>query len=234
MAKAEFYTYIHRKADTGEIFYVGKGKGGRAYSKQRSEYWTNVANKHGFLVEIVAYFFSEEDSFSDEKQRIADLKESGVRLCNLTYGGDGASGAVRSEETKRRMAEAKIGKKRIPETEETRRRKSESAKGRPMSPEAIAKTAAAHRGMKRSKETLERMSVALKGKNVGRIKSEAERMNMSIAQKGKSKSDYAKQRISEGHANRTSYASMTEETKLKMRLGQIAYWEKYRKAKELS
>lgn len=25
MAEAKFYTYVHRRADTGVIFYVGKG-----------------------------------------------------------------------------------------------------------------------------------------------------------------------------------------------------------------
>ena len=45
MAEAKFYTYVHRTADTGSVFYVGKGKGQRAYTKfNRTKFWTHVAS----------------------------------------------------------------------------------------------------------------------------------------------------------------------------------------------
>ena len=34
---AVFYVYQHRKADNGEVFYIGKGKGKRLLSERRSE-----------------------------------------------------------------------------------------------------------------------------------------------------------------------------------------------------
>ena len=50
MASAGFYVYEHLRADTGEVFYVGKGSGHRARCRQgRNPYWRAVANKHGYV-----------------------------------------------------------------------------------------------------------------------------------------------------------------------------------------
>ncbi|RAZ47421.1 hypothetical protein DP175_03995 [Polynucleobacter paneuropaeus] len=54
----DFYTYAHKKPD-GSIFYIGQGstKYKRAYStKGRNKHWHNVVNKHGYEVEILAYW----------------------------------------------------------------------------------------------------------------------------------------------------------------------------------
>ena len=49
-----FYTYVHVRLDTNKVFYVGKGKLRRAYSKQhRNKYWNNVVNKCGYKVIFV-------------------------------------------------------------------------------------------------------------------------------------------------------------------------------------
>ena len=49
-----FYVYVHRTADTGRIFYVGKGTKNRAWTKgSRNLHWRNIVNKHGYTVEIV-------------------------------------------------------------------------------------------------------------------------------------------------------------------------------------
>lgn len=43
-----FYTYLHRRNDTGQVFYVGKGKGQRAHDKyKRSAHWKRIVAKHG-------------------------------------------------------------------------------------------------------------------------------------------------------------------------------------------
>jgi group I intron endonuclease len=49
---------------------------------------------------------------------------------NLTEGGDGTLGRVATEETRRKISEAKTGKKRKPFSEETRRKLSEANKGK--------------------------------------------------------------------------------------------------------
>jgi hypothetical protein len=166
MAEAKFYTYVHRRADTGEVFYVGKGKRERAYAKQRrGDYWDRVVAKHGLTVEIMAYFYEEAGAFDHERALIAEYREAGVRLVNMTDGGDGASGAKRSEETKRRMSEAGKGKHPAPHWSEEMRTKARARNlGKRMSAEAIEKSAAFHFGRKRSPETLAKMSAAISGR----------------------------------------------------------------------
>lgn len=111
MADAKFYTYIHRKADTGEVFYVGKGKGYRCNDKNnRNKHWNNFYEKHGFVVEIVATFDDEQMAFSHEKELISGYRASGVALANYTDGGEGQSGRSPSAEHRRKLSDALKGK----------------------------------------------------------------------------------------------------------------------------
>lgn len=235
MAEAKFYIYVHRRADTGDVFYIGKGSGRRAWATQyRTEYWRRVKNKYGIVIEILEWFEKEEDAFRHETFLIAHHRAMGARICNITNGGEGASGNVMPESAKIAISKAKVGRKRPPETEETRLRKSESAKGRRMSPDAIAKVVAFHKGRKRSAETRAKMSAALKGKGVGRVVSEETRAKCSAIRKGKPASEAARAAISAGHANRTKYAKLTQENKAKMLAGQAAYWERRRAEKAIA
>jgi len=46
--------YRHRRNDTNEVFYIGIGKKNRPNQKQnRNEFWKNIANKHGYTVDIL-------------------------------------------------------------------------------------------------------------------------------------------------------------------------------------
>lgn len=232
MAEAKFYIYLHRRADTGEVFYIGKGSGRRAWATQyRTDYWRRVKDKYGIVIEILERFDKESDAFKHEKAVIALHRAAGLRICNITDGGEGASGNVMSDRAKQLISAANKGRARRPDSEETRRRKSASAKGRPMSAEAIAKTVAFHTGRKRSEETLANMSAALKGKGVGRVVSAETRAKFSASRKGKPLSDDARAAISAGHARRTKYAKLTPENKAKMLAGQAAYWERRRAEK---
>jgi len=229
MAEAKFYVYVHRRADTGEVFYIGKGSGRRAWATQyRTDYWRRVKDKYGIVIEILEWFDKEEDAFRNEKSLIAQHRAMGARICNITDGGEGATGNVMPESAKLAISRSKTGRKRPPESVETRRRKSESAKGRCMSQDAIAKTAAFHTGRKRTAETLAKMSAALKGKGVGRVVSEETRAKLSALKKGKPVSEKARAAISAGHEKRTHYARMTPEHKARILAGQAAYWERRR------
>lgn len=107
-AEAEFYVYVHVKADTGEPFYAGKGSGHRAWSKNgRSAWWKNIVAKHGLVVRIQKHFQDESAAFASEIETIAILRDLGYELCNLTDGGEGPSGAMRGEETRAKMSAAK-------------------------------------------------------------------------------------------------------------------------------
>ena len=96
-----YYVYQHRKADTNEIFYVGKGKCNRAFvATKRNPYWKNIVSKHGFNVEFVAFNLDEELSFLVELETIDLYKRVGCQLANLTNGGEGTSGLKHSEQHK--------------------------------------------------------------------------------------------------------------------------------------
>lgn len=97
----DFYVYLHRKATTGEIFYVGKGQGNRAWShKSRSKYWQNLVAKHGYTIELAGSGLQEWYAFELEKELVAlyGRKDTGDgALANLSDGGDGPAGRVVSD-----------------------------------------------------------------------------------------------------------------------------------------
>jgi hypothetical protein len=139
----DYYVYTHRKETTGEIFYVGKGSGNRAWSLKRSNHWKNINNKHGCLVDIVQDGLQEWAAFELEVDLISlhGRNDLGLgKLINLTNGGDGASGYIPSFETRKKIGKLFIGKKQ--------------------SSEHIEKRASSRRGKKHSFETLEKMKFA--------------------------------------------------------------------------
>lgn len=111
------YIYLHRHADSGEPFYVGKGKlrrslaiYERAYeTRSRGKHWMHVIAKHGLLVEIIAHCQTDEDAQHVERTLIAKIgrRDLGAGpLINRTDGGDGHAGIIASAElrAKRRLA----------------------------------------------------------------------------------------------------------------------------------
>jgi hypothetical protein len=143
--KNNYYVYLHIKETDGEPFYVGKGLKGRYKSKQaRSKYWNNIVNKCGFDVIFLEIDLNEQEAFEKEIYWIKRIgrKDLGLgTLVNFTDGGEGGSGKILSNETKRKMSEAKKGKiisdehkRKISEsqkniTDETKRKMSEAKKG---------------------------------------------------------------------------------------------------------
>lgn len=123
--KNNYYIYFHINPLTNKVFYVGKGKGKRAWSKgHRSQYWKNTVNKYGYIIDIVEDNLTEEIAFEREKFYIQKIGRK--NLCNLTDGGEGQSGIIRSEETRKKISECHKGKKL---SEETKSKISESKKG---------------------------------------------------------------------------------------------------------
>lgn len=134
----DFYVYLHRKATTGEIFYVGKGTGDRAWqssSGRRGLHWNSVAAKYGFTVEIAAAGLQEWYAHELERELIAlyGRRDLGLGpLINLTDGGEGGSGRKLSKEAAERHA-AKV--RAVTATTEWRKRHAASVKARSASPE---------------------------------------------------------------------------------------------------
>lgn len=142
---SEYYVYIHKKPTTGEIFYVGKGSGNRAYNRRnRTSWWKRLVAKHGFDVEIVASGLQEWYAFELEVELIAkygrrDTNEGS--LINRTDGGDGCSGIIFTEEVRKKISDSLIGNARTlgkKFTEEHRRKMSEAHRGKTFTAQHVA------------------------------------------------------------------------------------------------
>lgn len=82
-----YYVYQHRRLDTGEVFYVGKGCDDRAWSVEgRNHLWRRIAADCGRRVEIVRVGLSEKDAFDLERRMIFELRSAGVQLANIQDG----------------------------------------------------------------------------------------------------------------------------------------------------
>ena len=94
----KFYVYVHRRLDTGEIFYVGKGCRGRASSSTgRNPYWKSVVDKVGFESEILVKDLSESSAYSFEREMISLLRKLNIKLTNLSDGGEGGASGYKYE-----------------------------------------------------------------------------------------------------------------------------------------
>ena len=105
----KFYTYAYLREDRTP-YYIGKGKDDRAYNKNRK----NIKPpKDKSKILILKNNLTEEEAFNHEIYMISVFGRKDLRtgiLHNKTNGGDGASGAIRSKETKNKLSKALSGK----------------------------------------------------------------------------------------------------------------------------
>lgn len=98
LTPAIFYVYLHIKADTGEPFYVGKGKANRYKIKShRSKHWKNIVAKHNYDIIFLETDLTEQEAFEKETywiNRIGRRDLGNGPLVNFTNGGDGESGRI--------------------------------------------------------------------------------------------------------------------------------------------
>jgi len=137
MSKHNFYVYEHWRLDRDECFYVGKGKGNRAYNmKKRNRHHKAVVAKvmrEGFAVDIriVLCGLSEKEAFKLEVDRISFWRLSGADLTNMTNGGEGASGFKMPEDVRKKMSQSQLKRApRSPHSIETRMKIGLASKGR--------------------------------------------------------------------------------------------------------
>ena len=122
------FAYLHARPNTVSaqgIFYVGKGNSKRRSTtlSGRNKYHASVIQKHGaenILVGVIPCS-SEAIAFDLEKGLIKCLRRMGVRLSNMTDGGEGSSGAKGSE--KQKQAIRKINSDMTSEERSIARRK---------------------------------------------------------------------------------------------------------------
>jgi hypothetical protein len=192
-----FYVYEHIRRDTGAVFYVGKGHGGRHCSKRdRNQYWHNVVNKAGgFDHRVVCTDSSEDLIFLVEMEKIDQLKKLGVKLVNLTDGGEGRSGLKHSDHTKHLISQKRKGK------------------SHKHTPESIEKIRQANTGVVFSEERKQKIGQ----KAIGRKMPEHVKENLRLVMKSFKQSEKTKEHLRQVNIGRKH----TPEALLKMSAWQI-------------
>ena len=120
----DYYTYAYLREDKTP-YYIGKGRGKRAYDKRRAIKPPTDKSRILFLKKNL----TEAEAFKHEVYMIFVLgrKDLGTGILrNRTKGGDGSSGAVRSAETRKKVSVANSGKTR---TEAQNKARSERMSG---------------------------------------------------------------------------------------------------------
>ena len=106
--KKEYYVYLHRDG-LGRVFYVGKGKGKRAKTKNgRSVRWRRHVEKYQFSIEFVSQEMTEACAHTLERITIARFGR--INLCNMTDGGEGTSGHIPSKQHRMKCSASNKGK----------------------------------------------------------------------------------------------------------------------------
>ena len=202
-----YYTYAYLREDKTP-YYIGKGKGNRIYSTNRSIKPPKDKSRIIYLKQNL----TEEEAFRHEIYMIDVFgrKDLGTGILhNMTNGGEGSSGWVPSEESRRKMSQSSKGKTH---SKETRRKMGEAKKGntymlgKTLSEETRRKIGEASKGRDPSEET--RRKISESKKNI----SEETRRKMSEASKGRTPSEESRRKMSQSSKDKTH----SEETKRKI------------------
>lgn len=181
-------------------------------------------NKHG---EHVFTFEVLEDVCDPclllaREQEWLDKMESG-RHYNVCLVAGSTLGRKMSDETRKRISAAKIGK---PNNQLGRKRTAEQIeriaagqRGKTMSPDAIAKTASGNRGQKRSADVRAKMAEAARNRDPSWTVSMAEK------QRGKVMSAESRQKMREAWVKRRE-SGISDETRIKLSITSKARWER--------
>ena len=101
----EYYVYAYLRED-GSPYYIGKGKNNRAWKKHKNEIKTP---KDPTRIIICESGLTEIGAFALERRLIRRYgrkdNETGI-LRNLTDGGEGAPGVIRSEENRKKISKS--------------------------------------------------------------------------------------------------------------------------------
>lgn len=210
----KFYVYVHvcpngkryvgiTTASKPEIRWrEGKGYKHQLFGRAILKYgWDNITHEvfevdsaeemYRKEVELISFYHSNDPEYGYNNSVGGERIALGCRHSEETRKrmAEARKGKPLSEETKKRMSEAKKGKPRKPRkpfSEEARKHMSKAAKERAKDPEYRKKQSEAHKGKVLSEETKRRISETLKGKPRKPF-SEETKKRMSEANKGKPK-----------------------------------------------
>jgi len=197
----EYYVYAYLRED-GTPYYIGKGKGKRLVSKNRRINKPKEASR----IIICESSLTELGAFALERRLIRwhGRKDNGTGILhNLSDGGEGNSGLIVKEETRKKLSEKGKGRKLtedlIKELSESRMGKNNPMFGRKISEDHKRKISENNKARLISKETRKKISEAKteeKHHFFGRSLNEKHKQNISNSNKGKKRSDETKLKIS--------------------------------------
>lgn len=176
---SQYYLYRHVRKDLNVPFYIGVAKKREQHpintlkveyararqTTKRGEEWIRIynASQQNIEIEILFESDSQEEINNKEREFIAlygrqDLGKG--LLVNRSDGGEGASGAIRSQITREKIRIANLGRKTSDDAKEKMR---QAKLGKKLSPEHIENVRKSKVGYKHSPETRNKISTALMG-----------------------------------------------------------------------
>ena len=208
-----YYVYAYLRED-GTPYYIGKGKGNRAWSKNH-----RIAVPSKDRIQIIQALLSEKESIELEQYWITfyGRKDLGTGILrNLTDGGEGSSGYTHSNETKEKIRQ--IALKISPETKEKNR---QAHLGLTQSPETKEKNRQAHLGENNPMKNPE-----VRKRHLESVRTEEYRTNMSVIKTGTVHTEETKKKQSisaklSGTGKWNAGVPKSESTKEKMRLNAL-------------
>lgn len=207
-----YYVYEYWRPDTGACFYVGKGKGNRAWDlKMRNRHFMAVFNKllqTGLSpdIRIILSGVDEETALNVEIDRIAFYGQN--NLTNMTSGGDG----LKNPSLEVRSAMSRSQKERFKKPEEMEKVYIRN-KNRKVSKETKKKISNALIGRKMTAEQIENQKIAAKKRGVSQTTREAQK----IAVTGRKRAPFSQETI-----DRMRVAAVKrEEARRKAKLEQV-------------
>jgi hypothetical protein len=201
----DFYVYAWTRPDTGDVFYVGKGRGNRDVTyKHHNSHFMNIVKKlkrDGVdpIVHRIAENITEQEAFDLERVEISlhGRRVFGGTLVNNTDGGEGSSGVIVGIETRVKLSAARRKRYEDPaEREKTsaqqRKRQEDPLERERHSvvlrkhyedhPETRAKLSASHR--RRYENPLEREKTAAANRRRWSSPTERDKMSSAIRMNG--------------------------------------------------
>ena len=158
-----FYVYLYLR-DDGTAYYVGKGKGKRAWNRSGRAVKPPVNENK---IQIVQHQLTEQQAFDLEIELVSKygrLDEGTGILRNGTDGGEGTSGHIPTKE--RRLEQSRTMRKLVEDGKFNY--PSDSLKGKTQPKEQVEKRIKAHIGSKRPKETGDK----IRKKAIGRVQTQ--------------------------------------------------------------